>query len=353
MLKKYGTNCMNCYWNIKEWVEMQNKSALYVLVLSLVWGCSAPVVKKEIIWPVPPEKPRVQFVEMLKDDGYFPKPFFETLLGGVFGSPVGDALMKPYGVVTDSVGRIYVTDTGLGGVLVFDKVQKKTRTIGTSGQGKLSLPVGITIADSIIFVSDTKLKRVFGYDFEGNLKIAIGQLGEFEAPSGLAYEPSSKRLYVVDVGKHRIRVYKASGDSLFTFGGRGSDTARFNYPTNITVRNKKVYVMDTMNFRVQVFSLDGTFISMFGSVGNRPGYFSRPKGIAVSTTGLIFVTDAAFDNFQIFDEKGQVYLFIGGPGNELGTFNLPAGMYIDNSDMIYVVDQLNHRIQVFKLLGGS
>lgn len=328
-------------------------SIIVAALAILVAGCSAPVTKQTILWPPPPEKPRVEFTEILKDDRYFEKPFFQSLFAELIGSSVSNSLVKPYGVTADSMGRIYVTDTGRGEVLVFDKVEKRVCTIGGSGRGKLSLPTGIIIADTIIFVSDTRLKRVFGYDVQGNLLVAIGRTGEFESPSGLAYDPSKQRLYIVDAGKHCVRVYSIGGDSLFTFGGRGSDTARFNYPTNIAVRNGKIYVMDTMNFRVQVFDLDGNWISMFGSAGNRPGYFARPKGIAASSNGLIFVTDAAFDNFQIFDERGQVYLFVGSAGLEPGSFNLPAGMYIDQHDMIYVVDQLNQRIQVFKFLGSN
>ncbi len=329
------------------------QSFLLLSFVLFLGGCAASVQRTELFWPPPPEKPRIEFVEILRDGNYFGTSFFKSFLAAFLGQSRRDRLFKPYGVAVDSMGRVYVTDTGLGQVFVFDKVEKKVRMIGDAGEGKLSLPTGITIGDSMVFVSDSRLKRVFGYDLQGNLKMAIGAKDEFVSPSGLAYDEGTKRLYVVDTGKHEVRVYDRSGKFLFSFGKRGGGDGEFNYPTNIFVRDGKVYVMDTMNFRVQIFDLNGKFLYKFGSLGDRPGYFSRPKGIAVDSQNHIYVVDAAFDNFQIFDDKGQILLFIGTAGSGPGEFDLPAGIFIDQHDFIYVVDQLNSRVEVFRFLGGN
>ena len=161
----------------------------------LLSACSTNITKEEYVWPSPPQAPRIKFIEMLQGSNYFPKSFLQNLFAQILGSDAATKLAKPYGVTADAEGRVYIADTGLGYVLIFDKVAKTMRKIGFSGEGRLALPIGITLSDSTIFVSDAKLKRVFGYDYRGNLKLAIGQENEFASPTGLAYDPITKRLF--------------------------------------------------------------------------------------------------------------------------------------------------------------
>lgn len=345
----------------------------FVIGIQSMVGCARPPVKIDMVWPQPPEKARIRYIESLSSKEYFGTSLFKSIISGAVGEQSEMRLSKPYGVVTDSLGNVYVSDTGLGAVLVFDKVAKRVRSIGDKGgSGRLSVPTGICIGRHTLFVSDTKAQRVYGYDFQGRFQVAIGAKDEFTSPSGLAYDPSTHRLFVVDAGKHQVRAYEISYDVsvnvalntsieyaaprvtyLFSFGKRGNETGQFNFPTNAVFYRGKLYVVDTMNFRVQIFDADGKFITSFGKAGNRPGFFSRPKGIGISSDELIFVVDAGFDNFQIFNNKGEVFLFVGSVGSKEGYFNLPAGVFIDSNNYIYVVDQLNARIQVFQYLAGG
>ncbi|MFQ5657172.1 MAG: 6-bladed beta-propeller [Candidatus Methylomirabilales bacterium] len=327
---------------------------LFIINIILVGGCATTPPGKigELVWPDPPEEPRVRYVESLSSrrDVMGPPSFFDRLLG----EETGEALAKPYGVLADKAGRVYVADSGQGVVFVFDKKNKKLDLVGIrAGVGKLAQPTGLALnSEGILFVSDTKLDRVFGYDEKGEVVVAIGKKGEFYNPAGIAIDAASDRLYVPDPGRHVIRVYDSrDGHFVFSIGERGSGEGQFNFPTNAFVRHSKLYVSDSGNFRIQIFDLDGKFLKAFGGIGDAPGRFARPKGIAVDSEGHIYVIDAAFDNFQIFDEDGKLLMFVGGAGASPGRFNLPAGMYIDEEDRIYVADQYNFRVQVFQFLG--
>lgn len=324
---------------------------LLFFAFTFLFSCAAPTPKEvKLIYPPPPEEPRVVYLDSYKGESNFKKKsFLENILGETLFST---ELQKPYGV-TAYGDKIYVTDTQSAVVFVFDTKEQKVSFIGYKDMGKLTLPAGVAVSsDGIIFVSDAKQKRVFGYDANGNLKIALGKKDEFKNPGGIAINNDIGRLYIVDSYGHMVHVYSTKGEPLFTFGKRGDKDGEFNFPSNVAIdrRNGNVYVVDTQNFRVQVFDKDGKFIKKFGQIGDVPGTFTRPKGIGIDSEGHVYVVDAAFDNLQIFDDNGQILLFIGGPGHEPGYFWLPAGAYVDEKDRIYIVDSFNHRVQVFQYL---
>ena len=318
-------------------------------------SCAAPEKPEvELYWPLPPEQPRIKWVGWIRGEKDIKEEtagekFLKTLLGE---KETGTSLAKPYGVHA-SRGRIYVSDTALGKIVVFDLREKKFFLLGSSGGGVLSKPIGVTTDnEENIYVTDTDQDRVAVYDRNGEFIRALGHKEQFEQPGGIAINNTLGRVYVVDVKKHLIQVFNKEGQFLFEFGKRGREDGEFNYPTNIFVDEQgKVYVTDSMNFRVQIFDADGKFVSKFGNIGDSPGQFARPKGIAVDSEGHIYVVDAAFNNIQIFDQEGKLLLFFGELGAGPGKFWLPAGVYIDSDDKIYVADQYNRRINIFQYLG--
>lgn len=322
------------------------KSPLSILVLTLILSCSAKREAEVWVWPPPPEKPRIQYIASYRGERDF-KRF--DLLSFLIGESPKVELMKPYGVWAKGK-KIYVVDTAINSVFVFDTEKEEVRLIG-----RFIGAINITgDSEKRIWVSDAKMGMVFALNEKGKVLMAIGK-GLLKRPTGLAVDEFRERLYVVDTLDHNLKVFDLySGNLLFTIGRRGTDDGEFNYPTNVAIDRKtgNIIVVDTFNFRVQIFSPDGVFIRKFGQPGNRLGDFYRPKGVGVDSEGHIYVADAAFDNFQIFNEEGKLLLFVGGPGSGPGLFHLPAGLYVDENDYIYVVDQLNRRVQVFRYLSS-
>jgi len=308
---------------------------------------------QELVWPLPPSPARMRFIRSWHGaDDFRKKPSrLRRLLVGPEHEE-GIALRKPYGVTTDAEGRLYVTDTGLGAVLVFDPQKKEVRPLGVEGQVRLVTPIGVAV-DSLgrVFVSDADLDQVFAFGVDGRVELALGRAEGIKNPAGIAIDRRRDRLYVADSHTHRLFVYDTRGVPLGSWGDRGPGEGQFNFPTNVAVdREGNVYVVDTGNFRVQVFDPDGTPLTTFGEAGDGFGNFTRPKGIALDSEGHVYVVDAAFNNFQVFDDDGRLLLFVGTLGTEPGQFWLPAGIHIDGHDRVYVVDQVNRRVQVFQYL---
>ncbi|MBI3649605.1 MAG: 6-bladed beta-propeller [Acidobacteria bacterium] len=315
----------------------------------------------DLVWPLPPEKPRIKYlgalsnnedVEPPKKKGWLKKLINEEETRRVIG------MIRPTAIAVDSKERIFIVDILKSVVFVFDLKDKTLRFLGAEGRGRLISPLGIVIdKKDNVYISDTQLKRVNVYDSSGNLTSAISRIGgeQLVNPAGVALDELRNRLYIVDSRGHRVFACDLNQlDKGTSFGKRGEGDEQFNFPTYAAVdKEGKIYVTDTLNFCVKVFDKDFKFIKRIGEHGTGYGMFDRPKGIAIDSQGHIYVVDASFSNFQIFNSEGSLLLFVGGFGSEPGFFRLPSGIYIDGKDRIYVSDQANSRIQIFQFLGGD
>ena len=344
-------------------------AGLVLLALAVLPGWSGDSQKKpksstqskraQVVWPLPPEKPRFQFVRFLFGAGDVEPPKKQGFLDKIAGIKRKDfkpPFIKPYGLASDSKHRLFVADTAVGIVFVLNPEEKEVSYLGRGEQGRLIMPIGLTVdPHDRVWVADVVQRKVFVYDPDGNVLMAFGQRDEFLSPTDVAVDEGRHRVYVADSKKHCVHVLdEENGKYLKQIGERGTQAGQFNFPTNLTLdKQGRLYVVDTMNFRVQIFDPEYNYVDSFGKQGVSFGEFLRPKGIALDSYGNIYVVDADFNNFQVFDQKKRLLMFIGQGGIMPGQFQVPAGIYIDAQDNIYVSDQSNRRIQIFKLLDGS
>jgi DNA-binding beta-propeller fold protein YncE len=312
-----------------------------------------PAPPAALVWPLPPDSPRIRYVTAYHGLTDFKKPGggWKSLLIGPDTDKPSTQLMKPYGVAVARDGRVFVTDTAARRVFVFDAHAKTVSFIGEKGPIKIVKPIGVAIdASDTVFVADATLKRVVGYRQDGSVAIAIGHDGELENPSGLAIDRARALLYVADAKKHQVLCYSsADGTFVRAIGKRGTESGEFNFPTNLSVdHGGRLFVTDTLNFRVQIFDQAGAFVTSIGTQGDGPGHLNRAKGVGVDSEGHVYIADTSFNNFQIFDGDGSILLFVGTTGEGPGEFLLPAGLFVDDEDRIYVADQGNARVQVFQ-----
>jgi DNA-binding beta-propeller fold protein YncE len=331
-------------------------AGLFIAIVALAGGCATAPEPVDMVWPLAPEKPRIRYVgsiSSLEDLGLSGWTHMKELM---FGAEPIERLVKPYGVAVDSRGRLYVSDTGIRLVLVFDfsasREAEKVELVGMKKPGRLGRPIGLAVdASDNLYVSDAVGRKVVVYGPDHEFVAAIGQYASLERPAGIAIDDERRRLYVVDVAAHDVKAYSLEGEFLFSFGGRGLGDGQLNFPTNATVdESGRIYVVDSMNNRIVIFDSGGEFIDTFGQSGRVAGSFSRPKGIALDSDGHIYVVDAAFDNVQIFTKQGKLLLAFGEFGTGAGGFQLPADIHIDAGDTIYVSDQYNRRVQIFQYL---
>lgn len=282
------------------------------------------------------------------------KSFFQKVFGWITGE---DAirLVKPYDAVLFHEREGWILDQGTG--LIIRIKGEEITPVDMKNLSVPSLPSPVDISpgpDGNLLVTDSFLNTVFILDtLKNELKPFIRNSG-FKRITGVAYAKSTKRIYIVDTGKHSVYIYTDKGQFSSEFGARGKEPGQFNFPTFVAVDNQgNVYIVDSMNFRVQVFTSDGKYRYHFGEPGDKPGFFGRPKQIAVDEDGHLFIVDVYFQAVQVFDNLGNWLTTFGGFGEEKGRFWLPGGIFVNQMKEIVVSDTYNRRIQVFQVLNGG
>ncbi len=342
--------------------------ALSVILMMLVnvmifnGGCATTTPRKDLlpnlpplVWPPPPEDPRIEHLFTLTAPGDLKsaKSFWQKVWEFVLGSS-DEKLIKPFAITVDGKGKVYVTDTALPGVHIFNLVNGEYQQFSEIKEGQLEVPVGIAVnPEGNIYVSDSALRRIFIFNARGKNIGTIGGPDLLIRPTGLAVAPRSNRLYVVDTLAHRVLFFSLQGELQGQFGQRGERPGEFNFPTHLFIDKEGfLYITDSLNFRIQIFDSTHQFVTAFGELGDRFGQFSKPKGVAVDGEGHIYVVESFYDYVNIYDRQGRYLLSFGGPGSQRGKLWLPTGIYIDGEDKIYVADTYNARLQVYKFLGG-
>lgn len=333
-------------------------------LLTVLWvmgtlGACAPVLVKpddavSLVWPDEVDAPpRIAFVKAFSrpDEFGISRSFFQRVADLIFGASEA-RLIRPMAVLAVK-GVVYVADPGARGVHRFDPGKERYDLIAGPGGTELPSPVGLAQgSDGEVYVTDSQLAQVLVIR-PGAKAAAPLALPPMSQPTGIAFDPATSRLIVVDTGTHRANVFDRDGTLHSSFGGRGTGDGEFNYPTLLwRDAQGRLYVTDSLNFRIQVFDTTGRFMKKFGQLGDGTGDNSRQKGVATDSWGHVYVVDALFNALQVFDGSGQLLLSVGTIGSDPGEFWLPAGIFIGDDDLIYIADSYNQRVQILRYIGG-
>lgn len=140
-------------------------------------------------------------------------------IGYADGLPASALFDTPSGVFTDSVGNIYVADTGNDAIrkISADEVVSTIAGGPDGGRGQVSLrqPVGIVVShDGFLFVSDQSRGRIVRITPEGACSVyvgkgtgftdGIGYEARFNSPGGIAIDRGGN-LFVADSANYIVR----------------------------------------------------------------------------------------------------------------------------------------------------
>ena len=320
-----------------------------------VVGPLFPPRERELVWPPPPDPPRIRFVGTFATtkDLNVKRESFLGLADFILGDEKPEELTGPRSVALAPGGRwLWVADPGRRALHRFDLELREYARIERAGGAPLQTPVWVSPGpEGRMLVCDSRARAILRFDAaSGEALDPLPLPPSLKRPVAAAWDPETREIFIVDAVSHDLKVLTEEGVLKRVIGRRGTEPGCFNYPCALALGADTLWVADAGNHRIQGLSLEGRPRVSFGSAGDAPGYLALPKGIATDSRGHVYVVDARFENVQIFAPDGRLLLVFGEEGRGDGQFWLPSGIFIDESDRIWVCDSYNRRLQVFQYL---
>jgi trimeric autotransporter adhesin len=329
---------------------------------------------------------------------------------GDTGAAASATLNSPEGVTVDSSGNVFIADTGNN---VIRKVTAATGNITTvAGNGtrgvngglatvaELNAPEGVVV-DSLgnLFIADTgnnlirKVTASSGKinNIAGSLTAAgtwsgdggAATLAGLSAPGGVTLD-SSGNVYIADTVNNAIREVSSGnittivGNGTCCYGGDGGPAANaeLSFPYTVAVDfNGNLYIADEGNEVIRKVSVATGNISTIAGNGEG-GYkgdsgpatsaeLASPYGVAVDSNANVYIADyinqvirevsVATGNISTVAGNqglGRGYSGDGGPATSAG-LNYPASIAVDSHGNLYIADTYNHRIREVSAATGQ
>lgn len=327
------------------------------------------------------------------------EPYYFTLFAGQPGhlgaaDGVGDAATfnAPQGIAVDSLGNVYVADTGNNTIRTISPTGSVVTLAGSPGEfgssdgqgsmARFSLPQGITVDETgSVYAADTFNDTIRKITPAGLVTTFAGMAGapgsldgpgavaKFSYPIGLSVDTGGN-LYVADSGNSTVRKISAQGVVTTLAGSAGNpgfadgfgSNARFCSPRTVAVDGAgNVFVADACNASIRKITADGfvsTIAGMTGTQGSNDGpgsqaRFRDPRGVAVDAADSVYVADTANCIIRRISSLANVTT-LGGVPEVQGTadgvgnasrFGYPQAIAISKGGRLYVADTVNHTIR--------
>lgn len=256
------------------------------------------------------------------------------------GGPATSAMLSgPRGVFVDSSGNIYIADTAnrlvrkvtgttintIAGNIYDTNTESYGGDNGPATTAIMAQPVGVVV-DSAgnVYISDTSNHRIRKVDTNGVMTTYAGDgtpgfggdgtravTAHLNSPRGLALDAAGN-LYIADTASQKIRVVNAATGIITTVAGTGTagfsgdlglaTKAQLNAPYAVALDAAgNLYIADYSNSRIRKVSKSSGVISTiagngrFGHAGDGgPGTSATlnfPGGVAVDANGNVYIAD--------------------------------------------------------------
>ena len=331
------------------------KCLLFFGAVLLLGGCAAAdKPDARILWPPPPNEPKLEWIGTYWSLDQMPKTAAEKMSKSLLGGQPRNVFMRPIAVASSGKGKIFVSDADRKQIIVYDTNKRSVYPFSQSGA--IRSPVGMALDKSDrLFVADSEGQKILVFGSDDTPLFSFGGPENLEHPAFIALDEQRNKIYVSDARAHRIVVFDFDGKYLKSFGEWGAKDGSFYGPQGLAVDSDgNLYVADMFNARMQVFNTQGSFLRKFGERGDKQWNFEMPMGVAIDSDGNLHITDTRKKAMVTYDREGRLLLFTGGGGGaHLLSLALPGGVWVDKKDQVYVVDQIGRRFAIWQYLNDE
>src|SRR5262249_31130733 len=132
--------------------------AAWTALLVLAGCATGPATPVSVVWPDPPEQPRVRYLASISkpSDLGFRRSGVSRFANWLIGAEQGnEKFVKPFGIALDEADNLCVTDTGANVVCFFDTAQKRWHRWASVGKFNFASPVAVAKRGTTLFVADS------------------------------------------------------------------------------------------------------------------------------------------------------------------------------------------------------
>ncbi|PKM97944.1 MAG: hypothetical protein CVU79_05805 [Elusimicrobia bacterium HGW-Elusimicrobia-3] len=256
------------------------------------------------------------------------------------GLLLNPAMQKPAAVAV-SGGTVYVADSKLNAVFVFDAEGKPGKKI----EGGLKSPEALTLGGGKLYVADTGNSRVVVFDEEGRLLWAFGsdgaEPGQLKSPKGIAFGPDG-RLYVSNTGNSRVDVFNADGIYLYGFPVAKADGVTKLRPAKISLsRSGDIILSDPDKGALQRYDRTGKLLKEYALPNN---------GAAFDRYGYLYAISARDGKVMELSETGEKIATFGTKGKGKSEFRNLRDIAIGKEGTLHLCDEENKKVAVIKVI---
>jgi hypothetical protein len=219
--------------------------------------------------------------------------------------------INPY----DPQKNVWVVDDYRHAIFEFSNDGKRLlKTIGTPNEHgeddkHFNRPTFLTwLPDSTMFVADGyNGTRVAKFDKNGKFLLTWGQKGfapnetrpgYFNTVHGIAADPQTRHVFVIDRSNRRIQVFDENGKFLdqWSTGAAGTSNPQFLFMT----ADRKLWLPDDRTWKIAGYDLEGHLLYSWGSQGEWPGGMWNVHGMNVDQEGNLYIAEVGNGRAQKF-----------------------------------------------------
>ena len=303
--------------------------------------------------------------------------------GGVGERVLG--LTNPTDVFIDKSDRIFVADRDNHRIVQINASGALLQEIGVEeGAGRLRLPEGVFVADNgDIWVADTGHNRVVRFNEHGEYINSFGQADDIRLqnslfiPINVALDLRGDVFVLLRGSNEGLMMMSPEGEFLGFFGRNRTpltlvermlrliyteEQIRTNLnriapsPTGMAIGvDGFIYTITQATDGGQIKKLNVNSEDLFHNANfqiNNPFFDSIAlSAIAVTESGLIYVTDRSNGMVYVHDNNGNLLVGFGerlvGGDFRVGVFGEPVGIAVNSAYEVFVLDRLHSSIHIF------